>query len=214
MSISILGTGNMAKGLAGLFARAGYDVVLGSRHPEGAVDVAKSIGSKVRALGVRAAADASDLIVLAVPFGVASDTIDAAGGLAGKTIIDITNPLTADYQDLTIGHTTSAAEEIQRIAPGATVVKAFNTLFAQLLVSHGRIGGVPATVFIAGDDKSSNKAVEEIVVKVGLTPLQTGGLKVARYLEPVAGLNISLGYACGFGTNIAPAWIFGSTKPA
>jgi predicted dinucleotide-binding enzyme len=206
MAIAILGTGNMAKCLAGLLARAGYDVVLGSRDPEKAAEVATPLGPKVRALGV--------VIILAVPFAAAHETIAEAGGLAGKTVIDITNPLTVDYQDMTIGPTTSAAEEIRKLAPRATIVKAFNTLFAQLLQSHGKIGGHPATVFIAGDNKEANATVKEIVVKIDLTPLQTGGLKLARCLAPVALLNISLGYGRGFGTYIAPAWIFGSAKPA
>ena len=214
MSITILGAGNMANGLAGLFAKSGYEVVLGSRDPSKAQAAVASLGAKVRATDVRTAAAASELVVLAVPFDAVAATIEAAGGLAGKIVVDITNPLTADYQGLTIGHTTSAAEEIQKLAPQARVVKAFNTLFAQVLQNGGKVGGVASNVFIAGDDEAANKSVEAVVRKIGLTPVQTGGLKLARYLEPLAGLNIVLGYARGLGTDIAPTWTLGSAKAA
>jgi NADPH-dependent F420 reductase len=214
MSIAILGSGNMAKGLAGLFANAGYDVVLGSRDPSKAQAAAAALGAKVKAADVKTAAASSELVVLAVPYDAAAETIAAAGGLAGKILVDITNPLTADYQGLTIGHTTSAAEEIQKLAPNAKVVKAFNTLFAQVLQGGGKVGGVGATAFIAGDDEAANRSVEELARKAGLKPVQTGGLKLARYLEPLAGLNIALGYMRGLGTDIAPTWNFGPAKTA
>lgn len=210
MSIAILGSGNMARGLAGLFANAGYEVILGSRDPSKAQAAVASLGARVRAADVKTAAASSDLVVLAVPFDAAAATIAVAGGLAGKTLIDITNPLTADYQGLTIGHTTSAAEEIQKLAPQAKVVKAFNTLFAQVLQSGGKVGGVASSVFIAGDDEAANKSVEAVARKAGMAPVQTGGLELARYLEPLAGLNIALGYARGLGTDIAPTWNFGA----
>jgi 8-hydroxy-5-deazaflavin:NADPH oxidoreductase len=214
MSITILGAGNMARSLAGLFAAAGYEVVLGSRDVAKAQAAASTLGARVRSAGVKNAAAASDTIILAVPFDAVAATIAAAGGLAGKTIVDITNPLTADYQGLTIGHTTSAAEEIQKLAPQAKVVKAFNTVFAQVLQNGGKAGGVPATIFIAGDDEAANEAVAAIVRKSGLVAIATGPLKMARYLEPLGGLNVALGYGRGFGTDIAPTWTFVTAKPA
>lgn len=207
MNITILGTGNMAKGLASVFAAAGYDVVLGSRDAAKAKETATALGSKVTGAGLAAATSKSDVVVLAVPFEAAAETITAAGGLAGKVIVDISNPLTADYMGLTVGHSTSAAEEIQKLAPQAKVVKAFNTVFASVVQAGGKIGKTPVTVFIAGDDEVANKTVEAIGTKSGFVVLQSGGLKVARYLEPVAGLNIVLGYGKGHGTDIAPTWL-------
>ena len=207
MNITILGTGNMAQGLASVFAKAGYTVTLGSRDAAKAKDIAKLLGASVTAETVPAAAAKSDIIFLAVPFSAAADTIKAAGGLAGKTLVDISNPLTADYMGLTIGHETSAAEEIQKLAPKAKVVKAFNTIFASLFKADGKVGKTPATVFIAGDDEAANKTVEAIAAKAGFATIQSGGLRVARYLEPVAGLNIVLGYGKGLGTDIAPTWL-------
>jgi hypothetical protein len=214
MSIAILGAGNMAKGLAALFAKAGYKVVIGARDVAKAQALAASTGHGARGDSIAAAAKPADFVVLAVPFAAAAETLAAAGDLSGKAIIDITNPLTPDYMGLTIGHTTSAGEEIQKLAPKAKVVKAFNTIFAQVLQNGGKAAGRPATVFIAGDDASANGAVEAIARKAGFDIVQTGGLKLSRYLEPLAGLNIALAYARGLGADIAPTWNVGAAKAA
>lgn len=206
MTIAIIGTGNMAKGLAGVFSKAGYSVTLGSRDVAKASEAARELGGTVSATDIASAAGNAEIVVLAVPFDAVSDVITAAGGLGGKTVIDITNPLTADYAGLTIGHSTSAGEEIQKLAPKAKVVKAFNTIFASVLQAGGKVGDKPATVFIAGDEQSAIDAVEAVVAKSGFIPVQVGGLSIARYLEPIAGLNIQLGYMRGLGTDIAPAW--------
>ena len=205
MYIAILGTGSMAKGLAQRFAASGYSVVLGSRDAERAHAVAAELGQGVQAASVRGAAEAADVVVLATPFSATRETLAAAGDLGGKTIIDITNPLTEDYAGLTIGHTHSAAEEIQRAAPSARVVKALNTVFASLLVEP-TINGAPVTAFYAGDDEAANASVRAILERAGFKPEFAGALRNARYLEPVAGLNIVLGYGLGGGTSIAPEW--------
>ena len=206
MNISILGTGNMAKGLAGVLAKAGHPVVLANRDEAKARAVAAELGNGVSAAGFRDAAASADVVVLAVPYDAASEVIAAAGGLAGKIVVDITNPLTADYSGLTVGHTTSAAEEIQKHAPQARVVKAFNTVFASVLQADGKAAGRPATVFVAGDDPQDRKVVSDLAASASFAPLETGGLASSRYLEPVAGLNIALGYGLGHGTDIAPTW--------
>ena len=214
MSIAILGAGAMARGLAALFAKAGYKVVVGARDVAKAQALAASVGHGASGASIAAAAKPADFVVLAVPFAAAAETLAAAGDLSGKAIIDITNPLTPDYMGLTIGHTTSAGEEIQKLAPKAKVVKAFNTVFAQVLQSGGKAAGRTTTVFVAGDDASANGAVEATARKAGFDVVQTGGLKLARYLEPLAGLNIALGYGRGLGTDIAPTWNFGAAKAA
>jgi predicted dinucleotide-binding enzyme len=214
MSIAILGAGAMAKGLAALFAKAGYNVVVGARDVAKAQAAAASAGHGARGDSIAAAAKSADFVVLAVPFAAAADTLAAAGDLSGKAIIDITNPLTADYMGLTIGHSTSAGEEIQKLAPKAKVVKAFNTIFAQVLANGGKAAGRTTTVFVAGDDASANGAVEAIARKAGFDVVQTGGLKLARYLEPLAGLNVVLAYGRGLGADIAPTWNFSAAKAA
>jgi predicted dinucleotide-binding enzyme len=207
MTIAILGTGNMAKGLAKQFAAAGEAVVLGSRDAGTAAAVAQALGAGVSGSDVGSAAAAADLVVLAVPYAAAGETIAAAGGLAGKTVLDISNPVTPDYAGLALGHTTSAAEEIQRLAPGARVVKGFNTVFAEVLQSGGEVDGRPVTVFLAGDDAAAVEAVATLAEAAGFSTLRLGGLAMARHLEPLGFLNIALGYGQGLGTSIAPAWL-------
>ena len=155
MNISIFGAGNMASGLAALLAKANHQVTLASRDVAKARSAATELGNGIKAASFADAADATDIVVLAVPYEAAAKVIEAAGGLAGKIVIDITNPLTADYSGLTIGHTGSAAEEIQKSAPQAKVVKAFNTVFASVLQAGGTAGGRPATVFVAGNDAAA-----------------------------------------------------------
>jgi predicted dinucleotide-binding enzyme len=206
MNISIFGTGNMAGGLASLFAGAGHRVTLAARDEDKARALAAELDHGIDVASFADAAASAEAVVLAVPYEAAGDVIDAAGGLAGKIVIDITNPLTADYSGLTIGHTTSAGEEMQKRAPAAKVVKAFNTVFASVLQNGGKAAAKPATVFVAGDDEGARAAVAALARSAGLVAVETGGLAASRYLEPVAGLNIALGYGLGHGTDIAPAW--------
>ncbi|MGH6951367.1 MAG: NADPH-dependent F420 reductase [Vitreimonas sp.] len=205
MNIAILGAGAMAKGLAQSISRTGYDVVVGARDTAKASDLAADIGRGVQAGSIRGAAAAADVVILAVPYDAARETLAAAGDLTGKTIIDITNPMTPDFSGLSIGHTTSAAEEIQKAAPGAHVVKAFNTTFAHLL-THPKPGGKRLTAFYAGDDVDSNESVRALIERIGFHAEYAGPLKHARYLEPLAALNIAFAYGLGAGVNIAPEW--------
>ena len=126
----------------------------------------------------------------------------------GKVILHITNPPTTDYMDLTLGHTSSAAEEIAKAVPGAEVVKAFNTVFAQVLTEGPDFGnGQRVSVFVASDSERAKQTARAMAESIGFAVVDAGGLKNARYLEPLAGLNIYLGYGAGLGTSIAPTWI-------
>jgi 8-hydroxy-5-deazaflavin:NADPH oxidoreductase len=145
--------------------------------------------------------------VLATGYGDAVEALRGVGNLAGKAVIDITNPLTADYMGLTIGHDTSAAEEIAKAVPGAEVVKGFNTVFAQVLAEGAVLGGRKVSVFVASDSARAKAAASTLAQSIGFDVVDAGGLKNARYLEPLAGLNIYLGYGAGLGTQIAPTWI-------
>ena len=206
MNISIIRAGNMAKGLAARFIEAGHAVTIASRDGAKAEVAAKELGDSTASASIAAAAQAANIVVLAIPYDAAGDVIAAGDGFSGKIVVDITNPMTADFSGLSIGHTTSAAEEIQKRAPQAKVVKAFNTIFAQVLQNGGQAAGHPATVFVAGDDEAARAAVVELARSAGFETLETGALATARYLEPVAALNITLGYGLGHGTDIAPTW--------
>jgi 8-hydroxy-5-deazaflavin:NADPH oxidoreductase len=207
MKITVIGAGNMGSAFVKQLTRAGHQVSVTARDAAKAAQVAAANpGAKaVASAGLAAGADA---VILATAYADAVTALKQAGDLQGKVVIDITNPLTADYMGLTIGHSTSAAEEIAKAVPGADVVKAFNTLFAQVLSEGADFGnGRKASVFVAGDSERAKQTAGAIAESMGFAVVDAGGLKNARYLEPLAGLNIYLGYGAGLGTGIAPTWI-------
>jgi hypothetical protein len=154
------------------------------------------------------AAAGADAVILATGYADAVSALESVGDLQGKVVIDITNPLTADYMGLAIGHGTSAAEEIAKTVPGAEVVKAFNTVFAQVLAEGADFGsGRKVSVFYASDSERAKQTARALAESMGFEAVDAGSLKNARYLEPLAGLNIYLGYGAGLGTAITPTWI-------
>ena len=206
MNILILGAGNMGSALASRFANAGHRVRIAARTPGKAESVAAATGAQAYAAGQLLADD--EVVVLATCHADAVPALQALGPLDGKVVIDITNPLTADYMGLTLGHDTSAAEEIAKAFPTIELVKAFNTLFAQVLAQGPAFaGGQIATAFYAGDSERARQTARSLIESIGFAAQDAGPLKNARYLEPLAGLNIWFGYGAGLGTDIAPAWI-------
>jgi len=205
MKIAIIGTGNMGSGLARALAVAKQDIVIGSREPSKAATLAAEIGGGAESGGIEAAVKLADIVVLALPYGAIGDALQQAGDLAGKVIVDISNPITADYKGLLLGHTTSAAEEIQALAPTAKVVKAFNTIFSALLPQEARKGKT-VQVFVAGDDADAKQAVSQLVASIGFEAVDAGPLSNARFIEPIGEMNIHFGFFLGQGTAIAPAW--------
>ena len=131
------------------------------------------------------------------------EALKAAGPLQEKIFIDCTNPLQPDFSGLVLGHATSAAEEIAKMAPGAKVVKAFNSAFADIYHSDSRLfGSRMPTMFYCGDDAVAKTTVARLIRETGFEPIDAGPLRSARYLEPLAMLMIQLGYGQGMGTNI------------
>lgn len=129
MKIAIIGAGNVGGALAAAAIKAGHDVVLSAGHAAAAQTTAEAAGAAAAASIVEAVQGA-DLVVLAVPNGAVAGIVTELGdALNGKTVVDVTNPLTDDYSDLTTSGV-SAAELLQQQVPGASVVKAFNTIFA------------------------------------------------------------------------------------
>jgi predicted dinucleotide-binding enzyme len=204
MKISVIGSGNMGSGFVKLLSSAGHSVFVTARDKAKATDVAKAHGATV--VDAKTAATA-EVIVLATGYADAVNALQSLGNLNGKVVIDITNPLTADYMGLTIGHNTSAAEEIVKVVPGIKLVKAFNTVFAQVLAGGAQLpSGEQVQVFVAADDSAAKKTVTNLATQLGFKAIDAGTLKNARYLEAVAGFNIFLGYGAGLGTSIAPSW--------
>ena len=207
MQITILGAGNMGSALAKQLARAGHQVRITSRDPAKARVVADAVPGST-AVAAKDAASGSDVIVVATGYADAVPALRSLGSLAGKIVIDITNPLTPDYMGLTVGFSTSAAEEIAKAVPGAEVVKAFNTLFAQVLANGPAPAGNEAVpVYFASDSGRAKQTDKALIESIGFKAVDAGGLKNARYLEPLAGLNIYFGYGAGHGTSIAPTWM-------
>ncbi len=207
MKVTIIGAGNMGSAFVKQLVRAGHEVSVAARDSAKAAQVAAAHPG-AQAVAVASAAIGADAIVLATGYGDATAALQAVGDLQGKVIIDITNPLTADYMGLTLGHSSSAAEEIARAVPGAEVVKGFNTVFAQVLSDGADFGGGrKVTVFVASDSARAKQTATALAQSMGFEVVDAGGLTNARYLEPLAGLNIYLGYGAGLGTAIAPTWV-------
>ncbi|MCR6670922.1 NADPH-dependent F420 reductase [Devosia ginsengisoli] len=202
-TIAILGLGNMGKALAKRLAGK-TDLVLASRDSAAATAFAATLPAGVTVLDQAGAIAKANIVVLALPFDTALETA-ANPALAGKVVIDISNPVKADFSGLAIGHTTSAAEQVQAAAPAAKVVKAFNTIFAGLFdLPAAQTSDVP--VFVAGNDEAAVAAVSDIATLAGFAVEKTGGIDAARLLEPLGMLNIRFGYGLGRGTGIAPRW--------
>jgi len=190
MNIAIIGAGNVGKALGGSSTRAGHSVVFAAKDPEHAQAAAEQTGGRAAGSN-REAAEAADVVVLAVPYPAVEAILDELGdALVGKIVVDVTNPFNADYSGLAV-EGTSAAEEVQRRVPGARVVKAFNTLLASRQADPV-VDGLPVDGFVAGDDESAKKQVLELARSLGMRPIDAGGLPMARALEHMAFLNIAL----------------------
>ena len=203
--VGIIGAGNMGRAFATRLAGAGHTITITATDPAHAEEAAVKAGPHARAVRRDGIARDTDLLILAVPYGAAADALGGAGDVTGKTIVDISNPVTPDYSALALGFSTSAAEEIQKAAPTAKVVKAFNTIYAQILGAAP--GDTRAQVLYAGDDAGAKAAVRALIESMGFDAVDAGPLVNARLLEPLGMLNIYLGYAAGRGTSIAPVWV-------
>lgn len=207
MNVTIIGTGNMGSALLKRLSRAGHKVRITARDAAKVKALAAEHPGAIAASAKDALGDSS-VVIVATGYSDAIPALHSLGSLAGKVVIDITNPLAADFMSLTVGHETSAAEEIAKALPGAELVKAFNTLFAQVLADGPRFAdGQVAPVFVASDSERAKETATALIESIGFKAVDAGSLKNARYLEPLAGLNIYLGYGAGHGTSIAPTWI-------
>ena len=205
MKLAIIGTGNVGCRLAKLFVLAKHQVFLGSRNLSKAETVAASLGENAKGMTYADAVLEADVIFLATPWAnnVTLAVIQELGDLNG-IVVDCTNPLAPDYLSNTLGHTNSAAEEIAKRLPNARVVKAFNTIFANVMKPGKQtFGEDKGTGFYCGDDLSAKQVVARLIQDAGFEPIDAGVLKNARYLEPMAQLNIQIAYGLGGGTDVA-----------
>jgi len=203
MRIGIIGSGKMGSGLGRLWAKRGHYVKFSySRRPERLLELAQEIGSHASQGTPEEAARSGDILLLAVPWASLGDALTAAGPLDRKIVISCVNPLGPG--GLEVGLTTSAAEEIAKLAPGAFVVEAFNTIFAGILHSRAHLfGNNTPTVFYCGDDRNAKATTAALIRDAGLHPADSGPLQNARYIEPLAMLMMELGYSQRLGSDIA-----------
>ena len=198
MNITIIGAGNMGRGIGTRLVAGGHSVTYVDRKPDEAEKIATDIkasaknGAQVSAANL-GDAKLGDIVVLAVPYGANIELAKQLGEkLAGKVIVDIANPLNSTYDGLATKPDSSSAEDVAKAAaPNAKVVKAFNTTFAGTLLT-GQVAGRPLDVFIAGDDAEAKNEIAQLVKDGGMRPIDTGPLSRARQIEAMQFLHITL----------------------
>lgn len=203
MNVTIIGAGNMARGIASRLVEGGHAVLLVDRDWQKANSLAADLNQGKIAPTVEVVslerALANPIVVLALPFAAAREFAGAhAVNLTEKIVVDITNPINATYDGLVTAPGKSAAEEIANLLPQSRVVKAFNTTFAGTLVA-GRVDGHALDVFVAGDDAEAKKAVIGLITDGRLRGIDAGGLSRARELEGLGLLGITLQGPLGLG---------------
>jgi hypothetical protein len=183
--IGIIGNGNVGSALERGLKQAGHEV--------------KSTGRDAQE--IQRTASWADVVFLAVPFGAVNDVVRTLGEtIDGKVLVDVTNALTPEMQ-LAIGFTTSGAEELQKQAPRAKVVKAFNTVFAQHM-DKGHVKGEKLSLLVAGNDAAAREQVLAFGKQLGFDGADAGALQNARHLEALGYLNIVMGYVQKLGPEI------------
>lgn len=195
MNIGIIGAGNMGSGLGKLWAQNGHQLMFSySRDITKLEKIAQEIGSNASVGTPAEAVQFADVVLLSVPYGAVQDALKAAGSLDGKILFSIVNALLPDMSGMAVGTTTSAAEEIAKLAIGARVVEAL-PVFAEVLNSSSRrFGEQLATVFYTGDDEAAKQVVADLLREIDVEPIDAGSLKNSRYVEPAMMLLIQLAY--------------------
>ncbi|MUL76423.1 NADPH-dependent F420 reductase [Mycolicibacterium sp. CBMA 226] len=203
MPIAIIGAGNVGSTLGRAWQRLGHEITYGVRNPD---------DSKYNDLSPvtdnAAAVAAADVVAVCTPWQATQAAVSACGDLAGKVVIDCTNPLTPDVTALELGHTTSGAEQVAAWAPGARVCKAMNQIGAPMMDAPA----LPSSpvMFICGDDAAAKDIAAQLVRELGFETLDAGDLTAARLLEPLALLWIHMALRRGLGTG----WALGVLRTA
>lgn len=202
-SISIIGSGNMARAIGARALEAGNTIEIIGRDVGRAAASARALGNGATA-GTWGATPTGDIVILAVLYAAAVPVVSEFGeSLAGKIVVDITNPFNADATGLAIPQDTSVARMVADAAPASTrVVKAFNTLFSHVVTS-----GRPVDVFMAGDDTQAKESLAAFITSIGLRPRDAGDLSMAHWLEGAGLLEMGLarsglGFDFSLGVNL------------
>jgi 8-hydroxy-5-deazaflavin:NADPH oxidoreductase len=199
MMITIVGTGNMAKGIGQRLVAGGHRVTLLGTDEAKAQALAEELGGSVQT-GTVGDRIADDVVVLALWYPVAREVAERyRDQFTGKVVVDISNPIDTDAFEPIVPKAGSGAEEVAAAAPGARVVKAFNTTFAGTLAAGGEVAGQPLDVLIASDDDDAKAIVSQLVSSGGLRPVDAGPLRRARQLEPLGYLHMAVQGSLGSG---------------
>src|SRR5471032_3379895 len=170
-TISIIGSGGMAAAISSIAAKAGHTVEVMSRDAAKARALAEQVGARATT-GTFGTVPAGDIVILAVPYSAVLNVVKQYGeALAGKLLVDITNPIKSDFTGFLTPEDSSGAQEIAKAAPAnADIVKAFNTQFSHVLAA-GPVEGHPLDVFLAGDDAQAKARVSAFIESLGLRPM-------------------------------------------
>jgi 8-hydroxy-5-deazaflavin:NADPH oxidoreductase len=200
MDVTIIGTGNMARGVGSRVLNGGHRLTVVGKDRERAEGVANDLGDDGEvSTAVSGDPIEGDVVVLAVYYPDARKAVEQyRDQLGGKTVVDLTNPVNESVDGLVVPPDGSATQELSQLAPDARFVKAFNTTFASTL-TQGEVSGQPLDVFIAGDDSAAKEAVATIARDGGLNPIDTGGLGRARELEALGLLHMQIQEPLGTG---------------
>jgi len=204
MKIAVIGAGNVGGTLGAAWANRGHEVVFGVRDAADPKlkELLARAGGKARAASVKDAAAAAEVAALTVPWPAAQDALRSAGDPRGKILLDCTNPLTPDLSGLTVGSTTSGAEQVAAWAPGARVVKIFNTTgFPNMANPEYREGR--SMMLYCGDDAQAKQVAAQLAAELGFEAYDVGPLTEARLLEPFALVWIHLAVRQNMGTGFA-----------
>jgi hypothetical protein len=203
MNVTIIGTGNMGRGIASRLASGGHVVTLLGTERSNAEALAAELGGSVAA-GTVGDAIADDVVVLAVWYPVTLQLAEQYGSqLEGKVVLDISNPIDTESFEPIVPDAGSAAEELAAAVPGAKVVKAFNTTFAGTLAS-GEVSGQQLDVLLASEDDEAKRTVASLVESSGLRPVDAGPLRRARQVEALGYLHMAVqeGLGTGYGSAV------------
>lgn len=198
MDVTIIGTGNMARGIGRRVLDGGHKLTVVGKDRERAEEVAGDLGGEVSTAVSGDQLD-GDVVFLAVYYPDAREAVEQyRDQLSGKTVVDITNPVNDSYDALVVPPDGSATQELAQLAPDARFVKAFNTTFANTLTT-GEVAGQPLDVLIAGDDAEAKEAVATLARDGGLNPIDAGATPRARELEALGLLHMSVQGSLGTG---------------
>jgi 8-hydroxy-5-deazaflavin:NADPH oxidoreductase len=203
MKIAVIGTGSVGGTLGQRWAELGHSVAFGVRglNDKVAQALLATIDGDARLASVYDAAQAAEVVVLATPYAANEAALAAAGDLTGKILIDVTNPIDANFS-LAVGFDTSGGEEVAKLAPGARVYKAMNQVGFEIMADPNFAAGKPV-MFVAGDDEAGKEIVLALVSSLGFAAIDVGNLSLARLIEPFGMLWIHLMARRKMGRNFA-----------